>query len=59
MYENAGGMSPYDKSDKKVKNKFADPELLDFLKLCWDPAPENRATASELLQHKFLETDEE
>lgn len=58
MYATANNETPLDKSDRKIHKKFTDKDLLDFLNKCWDPNPESRATAAELLKHPYLEDHE-
>ena len=58
MFAAGNNETPLDKSDRKVKKKFKDPNLLDFLDKCWDPNPNNRATAGELLSHPYLADSE-
>ncbi|CAI2359934.1 unnamed protein product [Moneuplotes crassus] len=55
MYMIGNNHTPLEKSDHKVRQKFKDKEITDFLKKCWDPDPSKRAKAGELLEHPFLE----
>lgn len=54
MFATANHETPLDKSERNIRKKFKDPLLLDFLNKCWEPNPDSRATASELLDHQFL-----
>lgn len=54
MFSTANNETPLQKSDRKIKQKFKDEDLVDFLEKCWDSDPSKRATASELLEHSFL-----
>lgn len=36
--------------------KDASPDCIDFLLRCFEKKPENRASASELLEHKWMKT---
>ena len=47
--------TPLQWSDHKVRKRFKDENLADFLKKCWDPEPSERGSAEELLEHPFLQ----
>ena len=54
MFATANNETPYEKSDRKVKQKFKDNDLRDFLDCCWNQDPKKRATSKELLEHPFV-----
>jgi serine/threonine protein kinase len=54
MFAVANNETPLHKSDSKIKKKFKDEVLKDFLNKCWDSDPSKRGNASELLEHEFL-----
>mmetsp|Transcript_27826 Transcript_27826/g.24621 ORF Transcript_27826/g.24621 Transcript_27826/m.24621 type:complete len:138 (+) Transcript_27826:578-991(+) len=54
MYMIGNNQTPLEKSDHKVRQRFKDKTLTDFLSKCWDPEPSKRENAEELLKHPFL-----
>ena len=59
MFSTANNQTPLEKSDDKIRKKFKDKALRDFLDKCWHAEPGKRAKASELLEHEFLQNHEE